>query len=141
MRKYLWLIPATMLAFSSYAAAQEKGAKAEKPAKAKPAKIVADTDAKCDLGDVKAGETKDCTFKIKNEGEAEKKGVACKAASFKFEPVKADVAGGASTEIKATYTAPKKAGKADKALKGSITCGTAKIPFMGNLKAAEAPAK
>ncbi|HEY3354931.1 MAG TPA: DUF1573 domain-containing protein [Polyangia bacterium] len=139
MRKFLWLIPVTMLAFASYATAQDKP-KAEKPAKAKPAKIVAAADAKCDLGDVKAGEAKDCTFKIKNEGEAEKKGVACKGAGFKMDKV--DVAGGAEVEVKATYTPAKKAGKADKALKGNITCGAAKIPFTGTLKAAEAaPAK
>ncbi len=139
MRKFFWMIPVVMLAFGGAAIAQEKAAK-EKPAKAKPAKIVADTDAKCDLGDITAGTPKDCTFKIKNEGEAEKKGVACKGTGFKFDPAKADVAGGASTDIKATYEV-KKAGKKDKEVKGTITCGTAKVPFTGTVKAAEAAPK
>jgi hypothetical protein len=137
MRKYLWLIPVTMLAFASYATAQEKApAKKGKAA----AKLVADpADLKCDLGDVDSGATKDCTIKIKNEGDGEAKNVACKGAGFKFDPAKADVAAAASTDVKATYTAKKV--KKDTPIKGTITCGKVKVPVTGTIKAAAAPAK
>lgn len=143
MRKFFWLIPVAMLAFGGAALAQEEGGaapKKAKAAKAKPAKIVAETDAKCELGDIKAGEPATCTFKIKNEGEKEKKGVACKGTGFKFEKPKFDLAGGASEEVKATYTV-KKAPKKEKPLKAKITCSTAKIPVSGTVKAAEAAPK
>jgi hypothetical protein len=137
MRKFFWLVPVAMLAFGGSAMAQD-AAKA-KPAKAKPAKLVADPD-KVEIGDVKAGETKDVTFKIKNDGEAEAKNVSCKAAGFKFDKEKVTIAGGAAEEFKGTYTAAAKAGKKDKALKLTITCGKAKVAATGTLKAAEAAA-
>ncbi len=146
MRKFYWLIPVTMLAFGGYAMAQdkpagEKPAKAEKAPKAEKKGLVGDpADQKCDLGDVKGGETKDCTIKIKNEADKEVKGLACTGKGFKFEPAKADVAGGASTDIKATYTAPKKVGKKDKPIKAEIKCKAVKVPVTGTLKAEEAAA-
>jgi len=109
--------------------------KPEPKATPKPARIVAAADAKCDLGDVKGGETKDCSFKIKNEGDAEKKGVACKGAGFEMDKV--DVAGGADVDVKATYTATKRIGTKDKPIKANITCGAVKIPVTGTLRAEE----
>jgi hypothetical protein len=146
MRKFSWMVPVVLLAFGSTAFAQdadkpkaEKVVK-EKAKKAAPAKLVADP-AEVDLGDVKGGETKDVTFKIKNEGEAEAKNVACTATGFKFDGGKKTIAGGAAEEFKGTYAAPKKVGKKDKPLKGSITCGKAKVAFKGMLKAEEAAPK
>ena len=39
---------------------------------------------------MKTNRNRTALSEIKNEGEAEKKGVACKATGFKFEPAKAD---------------------------------------------------
>ncbi len=136
MRTFFWLIPVAMLAFGGMAQAQDKPEKKGKTA----AKLVADPD-KIDLGDLKAGDTKDVVFKLKNDGDAEAKNVACKAAGVKFEKAKVTIAAGASEEMKGTYTAPKKAGKKDKITQIKLTCGKVIIPITLMLKAAEAPAK
>jgi hypothetical protein len=138
MRKYFWLVPVAMLAFGGVANAQDKP-KAEKKAKA-AAKLVADPE-KIDLGDLKASETKDVVFKLKNDGDAEAKNVACKAAGIKFEKAKVTIAAGASEEMKGTYAAPKKVGKKDKITQVKLTCGKVIIPITLTLRAAEAPAK
>ncbi|HEY3357234.1 MAG TPA: hypothetical protein VGQ83_28550 [Polyangia bacterium] len=139
MRKFFWLVPVAMLAFSGAALAQEGGAKPEKKGKAKPAVLVADP-ATLDIGDVKPGEAKDATFKIKNDGEAEAT-VTCKGAGFKFDKSKVKVAGGAAEEFKGTFTAAKKADKKDKIKQVKITCGKATVVVTYTAKAAEAPAK
>lgn len=138
MRKFFWLVPVAMLAFGGMARAEDKP-KAEKKAKA-AAKLVADPE-KIDLGDLKAGEEKDVVFKLKNDGDAEAKNVACKAAGVKFEKAKVTIAAGASEEMKGKYTAPKKAGKKDKITQVKLTCGKVIIPITLMLKAAEAPEK
>jgi hypothetical protein len=139
MRKFFWLVPVALLAFGGVARAEDAPKKAEKKAKA-AAKLVADPD-KIDLGDIKAGETKDVAFKLKNDGDAEAKNVACKAAGIKFEKAKVTIAAGATEEMKGTYAAPKKAGKKDKITQVKLTCGKVIIPITLMLKAAEAPAK
>jgi hypothetical protein len=151
MRKFAWLVPAVMLAFGGAAFAQNapkkakaakvaKGEKAAKPAKAKPAKLVADP-VEVDMGELKAGEEKEVSIKIKNEGEAEAKKVVCKGKGFKFEGDPAAIAGGADHEFKGKFLAPKKAGKKDAAKKGSFKCGKVTVKFKYTLKAVEAPAK
>ncbi|HEY3355042.1 MAG TPA: cytochrome c3 family protein [Polyangia bacterium] len=99
------------------------------------AKLVAEP-AKLELGEVTAGEQKTVGFTLKNEGDAEAKGVTCKAKGFAFDRRKLVIAAGASEEVKATYTAAKKPGKKDAALKIAITCGAAKLTATGTLKAA-----
>jgi hypothetical protein len=138
MRKFAWLVPVVALAFAG-AAFAEDAPKKEKAAKQKPAKLVADP-AEVDMGDLKGAEEKEVTVKIKNEGEAEAKKVACKGAGFKFDGDPADIAGAADKEFKGKFTAPK-AGKKDMAKKGTFKCGKATIKFKYNLKAAEAAEK
>ena len=137
--------PAKAPAAAKAAPAAPAAAAAPKAPKAPPAKpkLAADIE-KLDIGDVKAGETKDLTFNLKNDGTGDAKNVSCKASGFTFDQSKVTIAAGGSQAFKATYKAAPKAGKKDKPIKATVVCGTVKIPAAGTLKAAEAappPAK
>jgi len=149
MRKLVWLIPAFMLAFGGTAFAQEKKekpAKAEKAEKAekkaKPAaKLELAGDAKIDLGEIKAGESKDVEIKIKNTGDAEAKAVKCTGAGIVWDKEKPAIAAGADGAVKGKINAPKKAPKKELAKTIKVTCGKLKVEVAYKVPAGEAPAE
>jgi len=89
MSKFFWLVPVVALAFAAPVFAEdapkkEKAAKAEKAPKA-AAKLELAGEAKIDLGEIKAGESKDVEIKIKNTGDAEAKAVKCTGAGITWD--------------------------------------------------------
>jgi hypothetical protein len=133
MRKFLWLIPVTLLASSAYAA--------DKPA---PKLELDPADFVCALGDVEAGKDATCTIKVKNTGDADAKAVSCKGKGIKVtvDPAKpAPIAKGADASFAVKFTAPAKGKKDVDLSKGTITCGKLVVKVTGNAKAAAAPAK
>jgi len=145
MRKFFWLVPVAMLAFGGAALAQdapkkEKAEKAAKPA----AKLELAGDAKIDLGEIKAGESKDVEIKLKNTGDAEAKAVACTGAGITWDKEKPTIDKGAEGAVKGKIAAPKKAPKKEIAKTIKVSCGkgkaAVKVEVSYKVPAAEAPA-
>ncbi len=144
MSKFFWLLPVVALAFASPVFAEdapkkEKAAKAEKAAKP-AAKLELAGDAKIDLGEIKAGESKDVEIKIKNAGDAEAKAVKCTGAGITWDKEKPTIAAGAEGSVKGKIAAPKKAPKKELAKTIKVTCGKLKVEVAYKIPAAEAPA-
>jgi uncharacterized membrane protein len=144
MRTFFWLLPVVALALSSPVFAEdapkkEKAAKAEKAPKA-AAKLELAGDAKIDLGEIKAGESKDVEIKIKNTGDAEAKAVACTGAGITWDKEKPTIDKGAEGTVKGKIAAPKKAPKKEIAKTIKVTCGKLKVEVAYKVPAAEAPA-
>ena len=142
MRKFFWLVPVAMLAFGG-AALAEDAPKKEKAAKA-AAKLELVGDAKVDLGEIKAGESKDVEIKLKNSGDAEAKAVACTGAGITWDKEKPAIAAGAEGAVKGKIAAPKKAPKKEIAKTIKVSCGkgkaAVKVEVSYKVPAGEAPA-
>jgi uncharacterized membrane protein len=148
MSKFFWLVPVVALAFAAPVFAEdapkkEKAAKAEKAPKA-AAKLELAGDAKIDLAEIKAGESKDVEIKIKNTGDAEAKAVACTGAGITWDKEKPTIDKGAEGTVKGKIAAPKKAPKKEIAKTIKVTCGKGKaalkVEVSYKVPAAEAPA-
>ncbi|MBI5477691.1 MAG: hypothetical protein HY906_02480 [Deltaproteobacteria bacterium] len=86
--------------------------------------------AQVDLGDLRPGDLRDVTFKIRNASPAEVKNLRCAGAGFTFDPDELLLEPGVEREVTGYYPVPKDA-VAGEWLRAEITCGAAKLTVKG----------